>query len=92
MDCRQQTGFSYKMFRCDTLLMAYPDIWCCCVSLKVWNHFDAGGCPGQAVGVKTMLDNGVFGYIPLKNLSDSHVSHPEERVRVSNKIICFRVT
>ena len=55
----------------------------CLSSPQVWNHFDAGECPGQAVGVKTQLDNGVFGFLPLKNLSDKHVSNPEERVAVS---------
>lgn len=49
----------------------------------MWNHFDAGECPGQAVGVRTRLDNGVMGFIHLKNLSDRPVTNPEERVRVS---------
>ena len=33
---------------------------------EVWNHFDAGNCPGKAVGVRIRLDNGVAGFIPLK--------------------------
>ena len=49
----------------------------------MWSHFDTGGCPGQAVGVRTRLDNAVSGFIPLKNLSDKHVANPEERVQVS---------
>ena len=48
----------------------------------MWSHFDTGGCPGQAVGVRTRLDNGVSGFISLKNLSDKHVTNPEERVQV----------
>ena len=50
--------------------------------LKVWSHFDGGACPGQAVGVKVRLDNGISGFIPTKMISDKRVSSPEERVRV----------
>lgn len=50
--------------------------------LQVWNHFDSGSCPGQAIGVKTRLDNGVAGFIPTKFLSDKVVKRPEERVKV----------
>lgn len=49
---------------------------------QVWNHFDADSCPGQATGVKVRLDNGVFGFIPTKFISDKHVTNPEERVKV----------
>ncbi|KFO25570.1 Transcription elongation factor SPT6 [Fukomys damarensis] len=49
---------------------------------EVWNHFDSGSCPGQAIGVKTRLDNGVTGFIPTKFLSDKVVKRPEERVKV----------
>ena len=48
----------------------------------MWNHFDAGECPGQAVGVRTRQDNGVSGFIPLKMLSDKQVTNPEDRVKV----------
>lgn len=58
------------------------------VFAQVWNHFDAGGCPGQAVGIRVRLDNGVMGYIHLKNLSDKHVNDPEERVRLGQVIHC----
>lgn len=54
----------------------------------VWNHFDAGACPGQATGVKLRLDNGISGYIHIKNLSDKHVANPEERVKISQLIHC----
>ena len=57
----------------------------------VWNHFDSGNCPGKAVGVKIRLDNGVAGFIPLKNLSDSTVMNPEERVQRNQSIYC-RIT
>lgn len=53
-----------------------------CIS-QVWNHFDSGSCPGQAIGVRTRLDNAVMGFIPTKFLSDKVVKHPEERVKVS---------
>lgn len=54
----------------------------------VWNHFDASSCPGQATGIKLRLDNGISGYIHIKNLSDKHVANPEERVKVSQLIHC----
>lgn len=52
----------------------------------VWNHFDAGACSGQATGVKLRLDNGISGYIHIKNLSDKHVANPEERVGVGQML------
>lgn len=55
---------------------------------EVWNHFDAGTCPGKAVGVKIRLDNSVQGFIPIKNLSDSAVINPEERVQIKQSIYC----
>ncbi|XP_065172067.1 transcription elongation factor SPT6 isoform X2 [Atheta coriaria] len=54
----------------------------------VWNHFDAGSCCGQATGVKLRLDNGLSGYIHIKNLSDKHVAIPEERVSAGQLIHC----
>lgn len=54
---------------------------------EVWNHFDSGSCPGQAIGVRTRMDNGVMGFIPTKFLSDKMVKHPEERVKV--RILCI---
>uniref|UniRef100_A0A452QK89 Transcription elongation factor SPT6 n=1 Tax=Ursus americanus TaxID=9643 RepID=A0A452QK89_URSAM len=55
---------------------------------EVWNHFDSGSCPGQAIGVKTRLDNGVTGFIPTKFLSDKVVKRPEERVKVGMTVHC----
>ncbi|CAB3227159.1 unnamed protein product [Arctia plantaginis] len=55
---------------------------------EVWNHFDAGACPGQATGVRIRLDNGLSGYIHIKNLSDRHVSDPTERVRIGQTVHC----
>ncbi|XP_029303416.1 transcription elongation factor SPT6 isoform X3 [Cottoperca gobio] len=55
---------------------------------EVWNHFDSGSCPGQAIGVRSRLDNGVQGFIPTKFLSDKTVKHPEERVKVSMTVHC----
>lgn len=71
-------------------------LWQCPFCLKndfpelsdVWNHFDAGSCLGTATGVKLRLDNGISGYIHIKNLSDKHVSNPEERVTVGQLIHC----
>ncbi|XP_026762077.2 transcription elongation factor SPT6 [Galleria mellonella] len=55
---------------------------------EVWNHFDAGACPGQATGVRVRLDNGLSGYIHIKNLSDRHVADPTERVRLGQTVHC----
>uniref|UniRef100_A0A094ZET0 Transcription elongation factor SPT6 n=1 Tax=Schistosoma haematobium TaxID=6185 RepID=A0A094ZET0_SCHHA len=32
----------------------------------VWSHFDNNECPGQPVGLRVQLDNGIDGFIPLK--------------------------
>lgn len=58
--------------------------------LQVWNHFDSGSCPGQAIGVRSRMDNGVTGFIPTKFLSDKVVKHPEERVKVRNEHAAFK--
>ncbi|CAL8352830.1 unnamed protein product [Lota lota] len=55
---------------------------------EVWNHFDSGSCPGQAIGVRCRLDNGVTGFVPTKFLSDKLVKHPEERVMVGMTVHC----
>lgn len=54
----------------------------------VWNHFDEEGCPGQPVGIRVKLDNGLMGFIHLKNLSSVPVSNPEERVKIGMSITC----
>ena len=51
--------------------------------MQVWSHFDAGSCPGKAVGVNVRLENGILGFIPTRNISDKKVVHPEDRVKVS---------
>ena len=55
---------------------------------EVWNHFDAGTCPGKAMAVRIRLDNGVSGYIKLKDLSNDTVLNPEDRVHVRQSIYC----
>ena len=52
----------------------------------VWNHFDAGDCPGQAIGIKVRVDSNITGFISIKNLSDKHVTNPEERVKMHGLI------
>ena len=54
---------------------------------QVWSHFDAGSCPGSAVGVRCRLDNGCSGFIHIKNLSDKKVIDPLDRVKVM-KLAC----
>nr|MBE5727271.1 Spt6 [Cucujiformia] len=71
-------------------------LWQCPFCLKndfpelseVWNHFDAGACPGHATGIKLYLDNGISGYIYIKNISDKQVANPEDRVKISQLIHC----
>ncbi|CAB4057107.1 SUPT6H [Lepeophtheirus salmonis] len=64
------------------VVMTFPEL------TEVWNHFDAGMCPGKATGVKIRIDNGVSGFIPIKNLSDKQVINPEDRVKIGQTIFC----
>ena len=57
---------------------------------QVWCHINTN-CPGKAIGVKLRLDNGVSGYIHVKNLSDKNVTNPKERVCINQPIHC-RIT
>lgn len=98
-------GISHRKPQGDQLDQANPvrndetGLWQCPFCLKndfpelseVWNHFDAGACPGKATGIRLRLDNGISGYIHIKNLSDKHVANPEERVSVGQIIHC-RIT
>ena len=95
-------GISHKKPQGEQLDQANPvrndetGLWQCPFCLKndfpelseVWNHFDAGSCPGKAIGIRLRLDNGVSGYIHIKNLSDKHVANPEERVGIGQIIHC----
>ncbi|CAN7987050.1 unnamed protein product [Ixodes hexagonus] len=71
-------------------------LWQCPFCLKndfpelseVWNHFDAGSCPGQSMGVRVRLDNGVSGFIHIRFISDKKVTNPEERVRPGMILHC----
>ncbi|KRY89558.1 Transcription elongation factor SPT6 [Trichinella pseudospiralis] len=55
---------------------------------EVWKHYDANECPGQAIGVRVRLENGIAGFIPIKYLSDRHVNDPNERVKSGMTIAC----
>uniref|UniRef100_A0A336LY91 Transcription elongation factor SPT6 n=1 Tax=Culicoides sonorensis TaxID=179676 RepID=A0A336LY91_CULSO len=93
-------GISHKKPQADQFENVTPvrndetGLWQCPFCLKndfhelseVWHHFDSGDCAGQATGVKLRLDNGLSGYIHIKNLSDSHVKNPEERVKMGQAI------
>ncbi|XP_078047458.1 transcription elongation factor SPT6 isoform X1 [Augochlora pura] len=95
-------GISHRKPQGDQLDQANPvrndetGLWQCPFCLKndfpelseVWNHFDAGACPGKATGIRLRLDNGISGYIHIKNLSDRHVANPEERVSIGQIIHC----
>lgn len=52
----------------------------------VWHHFDNNDCPGYATGVRCKLDNGIFGFIPTKFISDKEVGNPAERVTIGQTI------
>lgn len=52
----------------------------------VWNHFDTDDCPGYAIGVKCVLDNGLFGFVPTKFLSDKEIADPSERVAIGQLV------
>ncbi|XP_051159276.1 transcription elongation factor SPT6-like isoform X2 [Leptopilina boulardi] len=98
-------GITHKKPQGEQLDQANPvrndetGLWQCPFCLKndfpelseVWNHFDAGSCPGKATGIRLRLDNGVSGYIHIKNLSDKHVANPKERVAINQPIHC-RIT
>ena len=59
----------------------------------MWTHLDNGSCAGQAVGVRTRLENGLSGFIPTKMISDKHIRSPHERVKVTTQNItpaCFQ--
>lgn len=32
----------------------------------MWSHFDSSDCPGQPVGLRVQLENGISGFIPLR--------------------------
>lgn len=95
-------GISRRKPQGDQLDQANPvrndetGLWQCPFCLKndfpelseVWNHFDAGSCPGKAIGIRLRLDNGISGYIHIKNLSDKHVANPEDRVGLGQIIHC----
>ncbi|CAL4068292.1 unnamed protein product [Meganyctiphanes norvegica] len=97
-------NFVHRKPRGDQLDNANPvrnedtGLWQCPFCLKndfpelseVWNHFDAGDCPGQAIGIRVRLDNGISGFINIKNLSDKTVTNPAERVK-RNGLIFVRI-
>ena len=58
---------------------------------QVWTHFDTDDCPGPPVGVRTILDNQVNGFIPLGALSDQIVKNPEDRLKIG-QLIYARIT
>ncbi|KAK7079180.1 Transcription elongation factor SPT6 [Halocaridina rubra] len=96
------TNFLHRKPRGDQLDNANPvrnedtGLWQCPFCLKndfpelseVWNHFDAGDCPGQAIGIRVRLDNGISGFINIKNLSDKTVTNPSERVKRRGLVLC----
>uniref|UniRef100_A0A6G1SDB0 Transcription elongation factor SPT6 n=1 Tax=Aceria tosichella TaxID=561515 RepID=A0A6G1SDB0_9ACAR len=70
------------------------DLWRCPFCMRedfpdlsvVWHHYDNQDCPGYAIGVRCKLDNGLFGFVPTKFISDKEVTDPAERVQVGRTI------
>ncbi|XP_044595292.1 transcription elongation factor SPT6-like [Cotesia glomerata] len=95
-------GFHYKKPKGKKLDQSNPiknnetETWQCPFCLnkdflelsEVWSHFDSNKCPGKAVGVRLRLENGLSGYIHLKNLSSQPVENPEDKVRINQMISC----
>ena len=50
----------------------------------MWTHLDNGSCAGQAIGVRTRMENGLSGFIATKMISDKHIATPHERVKVTS--------
>lgn len=46
-------------------------------------------CPGQAIGVRVRLENGVSGFIPTKYISDKRVENPADRVKVWETFVIY---
>uniref|UniRef100_A0A915EEF5 S1 motif domain-containing protein n=1 Tax=Ditylenchus dipsaci TaxID=166011 RepID=A0A915EEF5_9BILA len=59
---------------------------------QVWSHTDNKECQGIPVGVKVRLDNGILGFVGLKNISDTPDSfrNPAQRL-VPGRDQVFRV-
>ena len=57
--------------------------------IQVWSHIDGGSCPGQGIGARTRLDNGISGFLHIKNISDGNISSVEDRVQVNELLQAF---
>ena len=63
-------------------------IYCCLLLYSLLsNERNLGSCPGQAVGVRCILNNGIRGFLSTKNISDSKVTNPEDKIKVSALIL-----
>ncbi|KAI6657054.1 Transcription elongation factor SPT6 [Oopsacas minuta] len=54
----------------------------------VWIHCDEGSCPGEAIGIRTILENGLYGFISIHNISSSTVVNVENHVQIGMTITC----
>nr|MBE5727270.1 Spt6 [Cucujiformia] len=70
------------LWQCPFCFKSFPEL------SIVWNHFDSDSCPGQATDIKLGLDNGISGYIHIKNISDKQVANLEDRVKIRQMIHC----
>ncbi|RWS30565.1 Transcription elongation factor SPT6-like protein, partial [Leptotrombidium deliense] len=49
---------------------------------EVWAHFDSENCPGQPMGIRVRLDNGILGMVDTRMISDKEINDPSERVQI----------
>lgn len=57
--------------RCYSAVLGWLPIWF--GEFQMWSHFDSSDCPGQPVGLRVQLENGISGFIPLR-----FIDHPVE--------------
>jgi len=58
---------------------------------NMWSHFDGEACPGEPIGLRCLLDNGVIGFLHTRLLSDNKVENIFERVEIG-MIVDARIT
>ncbi|KAF7990730.1 hypothetical protein HCN44_000535 [Aphidius gifuensis] len=52
----------------------------------VWNHLDNEECTGKLTGIKIKFDNGITGYIKIKNMSDDNTTDIPDNIQINTPI------
>ncbi|PAV58988.1 hypothetical protein WR25_12833 [Diploscapter pachys] len=47
-----------------------------------------GGCPGDPVGIRVRLDNGIVGFVPIQMISRDRIENPLDRVQPNQTVSC----